>query len=85
MGIREGRREKVKISENMVSWMVPDGNSCQMGGINRITGEFGQQTLKKTCQEVPAADFNGMVGERSDANVSELWKGFCIPATKKMY
>src|SRR5215471_18566838 len=41
MGGREGTTEKVKISENMVSWMVPDPfdtTRCQMGGINRITG-----------------------------------------------
>jgi hypothetical protein len=82
----EGTTEKVKISENMVSWMAPaDKTRCQMGGINRITGEFGQQILNKSCQEIPAADFNGIVGEGSDANVSELWKGFCIPANKKIF
>src|SRR5262245_21767253 len=62
MGGREGTTEKVKISENMVSWMVPDPfdtTRCQMGGINRITGEFGQQILKKTCQQIGAANFDG--------------------------
>jgi hypothetical protein len=88
MGGREGTTEKVKISESMVSWMVPDPfdtTRCQMGGINRITGEFGQQILKKTCQQIGAANFDGMVGGGSSADVFAHWKGFCIPANKKIF
>ena len=75
----------VQIRENRVSWMSPYNTTwCQSGSVDRITGEFDNAVWENTCQEVQA-DFNGRVGEGSNVHVFELRKGFCIPASKKIF